>query len=253
MVYASYGPESVSRPSVEPSPVESRAFGISVGRLDIGLGADPDGIDLAAALDAGDCDLVLLRYPLQRLDLTEQLRLSGRPTIHADPLLYFVREPAPQDHEPVTTRRLGEADVPELDAVIATVFPGHPNHYQVNPQTRSVDIVAAYQEWARATLAHPDRAVYLADVPGEGVVGMFMVERAGDDLEVLLGGMMPAARGRGLYRAMFRAITQLAHDSGARRAWTAAQASNVPSLRGFTTTGYHPHLSLATVHVLRPG
>ena len=256
MAYQSYGPRSPEAPVVERSPVESRTFGIDVGRLDYGLGADPVRIDLAAALDAADCDLVLLRYPLQRLDITEQLRTCGRPTIHADPLLYYTRVPASQEHAPVRIRRLAEADLPELDEVIAAVFPGHPNHYQVNPLTRTVDIVAAYQEWARATMSHPQRRVYLADVAGVGVAGMFMVQQWGPDagdFEVLLGGMMPAARGRGWYRAMFRAITDLAHRDGARLAFTAAQASNIASIRGFTATGYHPHLALATVHVLRAG
>lgn len=252
MAYQSYGPDSGALPVVEESAVESRTFGIRVGRLDYGLGTQWDDVDIAATLDTADCDLVLLRYPLQRLDITEQLRLSGRPTISSDPLLYYVREPAEQDHAPVVIRRLDESDLPELDDVIAATFAGHPNHYQVNPLTRSVDIVAAYQEWARATMAHPERRVYLADVPGEGVAGMFMVQEwGGDNFEVLLGGMMPAARGKGWYRSMFRAITNLAHDDGARIAYTAAQASNIPSLRGFTTTGYHPHLSLATVHVMR--
>ncbi len=253
MVYQSYGPNSPAQPRVEASTVESRTFGIDVGRLDVGLGADAGRLDLAAVLDDGDCDLVLLRYPMQLLDLTEQLRMSGRPTITSDPLMYFTRSPATQDHAPVAIRRLDESDAVELDAVIGEVFPGHPNHYQVNPLTRSVDIVAAYREWARATLVHPGRRVYLADVDGVGVVGMFMVQQWGSDLEVLLGGMMPAARGRGWYRAMFRAITDLAHADGATMAYTAAQASNIASIRGFTTTGYHPHLTLATVHVLRPG
>lgn len=253
MAYQSYGPDSAPLPVVEPSAVESRTFGISVGRLDYGLGADFDHVDLAATLAAGDCDLVLLRYPAQRLDLAEQLRLCGWPSIPCDPLIYVRRATAPQEHEPITIRRIGEDDLPELDTVIAAIFPGYPNHYLVNPLTRGVDIVAAYQEWARATLADPHGRVFLAGGPDVGVAGMFMAHDEDGMFEILLGGMMPAVRGRGWYQAMFRAITQYAYETGAQTACTATQVSNAASLRGFTMTGYEPFLALTTAHVVRPG
>ena len=253
MAYQSYGPESNARPIVERSAVESRAFGIRVGRLDVGLGADRESIDLAATIEAGDCDLVLLRYPAQWLDLAEQLRVCEWPSIPCDPLIYVRRTPAPQEHAPVGIRRLGEADLPELDDVIATIFPGYPNHYLVNPLTRGVDIVAAYQEWARATLASPHGQVFLADVDGVGVVGMFMAHDEDGVFEILLGGMLPVARGKGWYQAMFRAITDHAHATGATLACTATQVANTASLRGFTSTGYEPFLALTTAHVVRPG
>lgn len=253
MAYQSYGPSSRVHPVVEPSAVESRAFGIRVGRLDYGLGADFEHVDLAATLEASDSDLVLLRYPAQRLDLAEQLRVCAWSSIPCDPLIYVRRVPAPQEHAPVTIRPLDEADLPELDHVIDTIFTGYPNHYLVNPLTRGVDIVAAYQEWARATLASEHGGVFLADVEGQGAVGMFMVHDEDHVFEILLGGMMPVARGKGWYQAMFRAITDDACARGATLACTATQAANTASLRGFTMTGYEPFLALTTAHVLRPG
>ncbi len=253
MAYVSYFPGSQPRPVVVPSAVESRAFGLAVGRLDYGLGADVDRIDLAATIAAGDADLVLLRYPAQWLHVADQLRLLAWPSIPCDPLVYVQRVPEILDHEPVRIRPVDDGDLAEVDRLIAAIFPGYPNHYLVNPLTRDVDIVAAYQEWAHATHADPRGQVFLVDVAGEGVVGMAMVHEEDGVIEIILAGLVPVSRGRGWYQALFRALTSYAHDRGARLACTSTQVSNTASLRGFTTTGYEPFLALTTAHVLRPG
>lgn len=256
MAYAAYGPESEPHPVVVRSAVESRAFGIRVGRLDYGLGADPAQVELATTLANGDCDVVFLRYPAQWLGLAEQLRLAPWPSIPCDPLVYVRRVPATFEHAPVTLVPLRDDspdDLLTLDSLIAAIFPDYPNHYLVNPLTRGVDIVAAYQEWARATYADPHGSVFFVDVAGEGVVGMAMTSEHDGVVEILLAGLVPASRGRGWYQATFRALTTYADERGARMACTATQVSNTASLRGFTTTGYEPFLALTTAHVLRPG
>lgn len=251
MAFDSYGPDSTGLPSVQESATESRAFGIRVGRLDYGLGTRWSDVDIAATLDAADCDLVVMRYPAQRLDLLDQLQACGRATITADPLLYLRRDAVAMEHDPVVLRTAGSENRAEIDAAIAEIFDGYVTHYMANPVTRDVDIVHAYQEWIGLGLLGPGAHVALADVAGLGSVGMGMVQRRDDVTEIQLIGIRPPHRSRGLYQATIRALTDEAFTTGAVSLVTSVQASNTGSLRGFAAVGYYPYLTLSTVHVMR--
>ncbi len=254
MGYAAFGADSPAVPSVIPSPTESRAFGLPVGRLDYGLGADWSRISVGGALEATDSTLVIVRYPAWCLDIQAEVQASGRRTLMADTLLYYRRSPVePAVHEEVVLRRLLPDEAPLADELIADVFADYRNHYLSNPLTRSVDLVAGYQEWTRASLDHPGRRVFAAGTPAAPDVGICVVEWERGTVEVLLAGLRPAARGRGTYQGLLRRLSGWALEQSHEAIVISTQAWNIAAMRAWSRTGYLPELALSTLHVMRDG
>jgi len=251
MAYATFGPHSPPHPHIEASPVESCAFGIRVGRLDYGIGTDWGSVDVTRDLIAGEEDLVILRYPADRLAITRDLAASGLRFLTADMLLYYHRDTVTTaPHEGITFRRLTRADTGLADDLIADVFTGYHNHYLANPLTSGIDLIAAYQEWTQASLEHPSRAVFAAASQRRPDAGMCMVELAGTTAEILLAGLRPTERGGGLYQALTMRAIEWAASQGATDVVSSTQPWNIVGLRTWTKLGFLPELALTTMHVM---
>lgn len=252
MALSDYDARSPERPVVEPSAVESSAFGISVGRLDYGLGTDWAAVNVAEAVADADCDLVILRFPSDRLEVMDGVAATGCPSLVADTLLYFAHDlEGPQSSARVALEPMSPADADDSDRLIDTVFAGYRNHYAANPLTRGVDIVSAYQEWTRTSLLRDDRRALRAVDPDGQAVGVCLVDCSSSSYEVLLAGIVPSRRGAGAYQEMLRSLLGWAASSGADQVVISTQAWNLAAMRAWVRTGFLPVLALTTVHVMR--
>jgi RimJ/RimL family protein N-acetyltransferase len=235
------------------SPVEAAAFGFTVGRLEYGPDTDWATVDIDADLASSDFDLVVLRYPTERLEVVERVHASGRRSLTADTLLHFRWEPlALADTGGLSLRPLDESDVPLLDLLVSESFAGYRNHYLSNPMTRHVNPVAAYQEWARTFIDHPTRRAFVVQAPGDDEAGMCAFEWDGTHLESILAGVRPRARGHSIYPDVLRLQGNWACEHGLTSMGILTQVWNTAAMRAMIRTGFLPERALSTLHVMRP-
>ncbi len=134
--------------NVELSLVESRRFGMRVGRLI--LDDDDADSDLSTDLDLSDWDVVILRYPsIRSLTYFQLTQIPGIVPIFADCLHYWDyqlsdwREPE-QVPSGLTTL---EVEAVHLEGLVRSTFSQYPSHYSANPLFDPEAVVDGYIEW----------------------------------------------------------------------------------------------------------
>lgn len=243
----------VRPPFLRPAELESRRFGLHIGRAD--LGSIPGGT--AALIDeirASDFDLVVLRYPAAETTLFAQLLGTGYAVIHADTLLYAEKTlsgPDPVELARFDHRVASVADRSTISDLVGEVFDQYGSHYSANPVLDPDVVRAGYVEWAHSFIGSRDRAFLVLSDPGEDELRAFSTVDTTSPGEIVLVGVTPGARGHGWHgRASAVAEAQLRH-AGCHTAWSSTQIHNIAVQRSWRTRGYVPRLSLQTVHLVR--
>jgi GNAT superfamily N-acetyltransferase len=143
------------------------------------------------------------------------------------------------------------ADDAILSEAAALVFGGYHGHYHADPRLDRAACDAAYVSWARRCLNTPDAADNVLMFFQRGVLVSFVTMRlvSADEGEVVLGGVLPSAQGRGLWRPTLGGVLRWSEARGARRVIASTQVTNVASQRIWTRMGFSPVRSEATLHV----
>lgn len=264
MSWDSLGGAEVSH---EPSPAESARFGLRMARLTVGRAVAGDdavvGSTVTALLARSVDDVVVVRYPAERLGLAAAPARSGRDVLAAGSLTYWaapVEEVAAGHGAPdadLAVRTLAElrAGAGVLDDLVADAFSSYGNHYAADPLLDAEAALAGYQEWARSSAERsPDDAlVLLLDGRPVGMATVVESQAPGEHLEVLLAGLRTSAQGRGLYGTLLAAVAQAARDRGARRLVISTQSHNVRVQRAWVRAGLRPVAAVETLHAVRRG
>lgn len=263
MSWAGLGGDAVR---LMPSEVESDRFGLSVARVVVGADAvaDPElagavRARLTEVVRAADEDLLIIRWPAAEVLLGAAVAASGREIIPADVLTYWevpARQlVAPGEAGELSARPLAAADSAAraaLRQVVADSFAGYGNHYTANPLLDPELALAGYLDWAeRSLIANPADVVLLT--AGEQPVGIATLQHDGDDLEILLAGIIGAAQGRGLYGHLLAGVGAEAVRRGCSRVIISTQVHNVRVQRAWVRAGFKPYAAVTTVHAMRPG
>ena len=243
------------------SPAETRRFGLSVGRLVAPAASDPAtslSLTLELLTSAAE-DMVVLRYPSDRVTWFAQLRTTGRDLIHADSMIYFDRDltrgvpELPPGWPPTGFRLVGkhEVDVDALLSLVPAIFDRLGNHYVANPILDHGAALEGYQEWVRHSLTH-DEVVCVVDAD-HYPLGFLTLTTGSPRAELLLGGIVPRARRQGAFGAVFAMAARVAGESGSAVVGGPTHLHNVATQRAFWGAGYRPAAGVTTVHALRPG
>lgn len=235
------------------SPLESARFGREVDRLTVPVAA---GDCLPAVRDAvlgSRADVVVLRYPAEHVGWFAELAALGRTAVFADCLLYWRlragegRAPAPSPD--LTTA--GPGDPAVTRDLVGDIFAAYGNHYRANPLFGAAEALAGYQEWA-LTAAAAGGCLTLRERGTSAVWDMATLEETGPRTEILLAGVVPGARGRGVYAHLLRAVEEGALARGAAEVVIFTQAHNTRVRRAWARYGFTPAQALLTVHLIRP-
>ncbi|MET7461363.1 GNAT family N-acetyltransferase [Nonomuraea sp. NPDC005501] len=238
-----------------PSPLESARFGRSVERLTVGAGSE-DALDaLREAVLASDADVIVLRYPAERVGWFAELTglgsgATGRTALFADCLVYWSlragqgRPPAPSPG--LHTAQLGDPDA--VGMLVADIFAAYGNHYLADPLFDAAAALEGYQEWAVRSAAEGN-CVALDD--GSHVLGLTTLEDGGPRTEILLAGVVSAAQGRGLYAHLLKAVEDHAVARGADEVVISTQSHNTRVQRAWARYGFAPVQAHITVHLVR--
>jgi GNAT superfamily N-acetyltransferase len=153
----------------------------------------------------------------------------------------------PDQDEPELTAMVLDREPPAISGVAVRPLVSYADFEQMErireavfgrPPPASVDPGSAPARWAE-TQATPGYAAFIAELDGKAVAyGVMIATEVGPML--LAGGVtLPAARGRGAYRALVHARWEAAEMAGVPVLVTQAQASSRPILErlGFRSTG----------------
>jgi hypothetical protein len=235
---------------------DSNRFGVPMGRVVVGYETQWNGgvaQQLAGALQR-DEQILVVRYPAAMSGCPGVLAASGRSILAADNLVYWEGEPEavakscgpPVGGDVVGGDSVGGAD---LDKVVAESFRGYVNHYSVNPMLPQDLALEGYVEWARQS--PPDSIAVLCSDETPVGVATWVVDKQGGWVEILLAGLVPTARGRGMYSTLLGHVARRTAALAIPRMIISTQASNVRVQRAWVRAGLRPFATVATVHAVR--
>jgi len=233
------------------SPVESARFGRRVRRYEL-LG--DDAAPLLEALREERPDLAIVRIPTRRGDLITDLCGLGGQFVLGDCRVIYTRDNAaagrpggPRDPA-FRLRPARTVDAPLLDSLVERIFTGYHTHYVSNPQLASFALTDGYKEWTRAHVGSGERRCMIAEFGGEpcAFTTVHVTAEAG---EVVLNGVLPAFRGRGVYRELLRTTIDAFIDADARTTVIATQIDNRAVQKVWVTEGFMLATSQYTIHI----
>lgn len=251
----------------EPSDAESDRFGLTMARLTVGRAVAADdaavGLEMTRLLVEVDADVVVVRYPAERLGLAAAVARSGRDVLAAGSLTYWAAPVGEVDPGQagrggdLTVRTLAElgAGAGLLDDLVADAFSSYRNHYAADPLLDARAALEGYQEWARSSAERsPDDVLVLllAGLP-VGMATLVDSQAPGEHVEVLLAGLRTSAQGRGLYGTLLATVAHAGQERGARRLVISTQTHNVRVQRAWVRAGLRPVAAVETLHAVRRG
>lgn len=244
---------SEAAPVLRESPLESERFGLSIQRATVPSGASATIDGLLSQVTASTSDVVILRYPQERVDWFAALSRLGRHALFADSLVYWrlrtgsSRRRSPADQVTTAVKPVEPATIDEL---MADIFAGYGNHYLANPLFDRALATAGYQDWARrSALGTPPVTVAVSGT----LAGIATVTTAADHLEIELAGVRPSHQAQGLYGHLLAATEDLAAAGGRSEVVISTQGHNTNVQRAWARFGFEPIASFVTVHLVDAG
>jgi hypothetical protein len=146
---------------VEVSTVETARFGTTIGRVELGPDTECGASEILDLVDGAEPDVVVLRYPADRVAWPAAFTRGSRAVYHADSIVYWeCRLSAPVELPTGTTSRVATASERTLVHDLArSAFADYGSHYRANPRFAPVDIALGYAEWAAHQVDRPGSAV----------------------------------------------------------------------------------------------
>lgn len=240
-------------PILHFAPLESARFGLRVHRAWVEV-IDADA--LAAEIERERVDVAILRLPARAIGTLRGLAKVGLTPIVADTLLRYEADlPAlalpPVADDTVRLRPAARGDAELIERMARAIFVDYVSHYSANPLFAPDKILDGYAQWASAHLDADDgSAAWLVESRGD-IVGFscYRIDRAETMATGVLNGVIPDARGRGVYRAMLRAMLTAFADMDIQCFEIATQAHNVAVQRVWIAHGLSPQRADNTVHI----
>jgi len=241
-------------PGLTESETESNRFGLSVARLTL---AESDKIEfqqLASILEDQPFNVVIVRFPNVRTDITLSLsEMTSYKAIYADTLLYWetnlIKSSTYFDEsDALKVDYVGSEEVPLL---VRLVFENYSSHYSVNPLFNSNLILDGYVEWATSLLkSNSAQCLVLRDTTNT-IAAFAVTDYSGTIPDIKLAGVIPSHRRRGIYEKLIRACMAEAVLRQYGSLAISTQAHNVTVMSAWARLGWTPKKSVSTIHLVR--
>jgi GNAT superfamily N-acetyltransferase len=241
---------------VAESLLESRRFGLTMGRLTLALGDAVNPDDVKELILASGLDLTILRYPSEHIRVAAGLlddRLIGW---HADTLLYFERAWDPTSLRPANAGNvrlvpLRAEHAGLLATTVRDVFSRYGNHYAANPYLNQEAALDGYAEWAtRALGSSSNSALMLESVPDGTPLAVCTLNLESDIAEIELAGVVSGARGQGIYRTLLDHVEHWLQARGKSGVVISTQPGTRTAIRAWNERGYKYALGVNTMHLM---
>ena len=210
------------------SPRESARFGLRVFRAAV------DAIDaerLAGEIERDRVDVAILRLPASAIGGADTLAARGFAPIVADTQVVYGTELDAYPHPPadpsIALRPATRDHATLLERLAREIFADYESHYTANPLFARDKILEGYAEWAaRHVNADDGSAAWLVEREGElAGFSCYRIDTDGTAVGVL-NGVLPTARGLGVYRGMLHGMLEKFAAMRARRFEISTQTHN---------------------------
>jgi GNAT superfamily N-acetyltransferase len=232
------------------SPLESARFGLRIYRASV------DAIDAKRIADEIERDLIdvaILRLPAAAIGSVDALTQRGFAPIVADTQVVYgveldsyVRKPRDAT---IALRPAARDDAALLEHMARAIFAHYESHYHANPLFARDKILDGYAEWAARHVDTKDgSAAWLVERDGD-LAGFSCYRMDGGTAVGVLNGVLPAARGRGVYRGMLGHMLARFAEMGLARFEIATQTHNTVVERVWIENGFTLCAECNTVHI----
>lgn len=238
----------VESPGIRLSQIDTDRFGVITARAD---GVDVE--DLKRAIDfchARGVQLLISRCRVEDVATTHALGTAG--FLLMDTLVYYERDlaKAPVGGEPtgpIEFMKPGDED--QVEAIARECFRDYSGHYHADPRLDRDACTETYASWARALCEQTAGGfVLVAGKAGRRVAFSGFRQGPTDVGELVLGAVLPASRGAGLYRNLTLAGMLRLQSSGAQKFITSTHLTNWSAQASWTAAGLHPYSAFHTFH-----
>jgi ribosomal protein S18 acetylase RimI-like enzyme len=239
----------VEDPGVRLSQLDSERFGIVAARCD-GLTAE----QLQATLEfcrSQDVQLLIARCSVEDLATVHSLGKAGFELM--DTLVYYQRDLArspviAHDDELVRLLEAGEED--DVEAIARTSFRDYSGHYHADQRLDRDACTEVYASWARSCCEQSEPSSFVLVTSSAGAIDGFSSFRRTlqDRGELVLGAVLPRARGAGLYGRLILAGMFRLQSSGATDFVTSTHLGNWGAQATWAKIGLHPARAYHTFH-----
>lgn len=234
------------------SPLESARFGLRVFRASIDT-IDADRI--AGEIDRERIDVAILRLPASAMTGVDVLIQRGYAPIVADTqVVYGIDLDAYSqviDDAAITLRPATRSDAALLESMARSVFVDYESHYCANPLFDRCSILDGYAEWAARHVESDDgSAAWLVERDG-ALAGFscYRIDRTNGVAVGVLNGVLPEARGRGVYRGMLQRMLADFARVALRRFEISTQTHNTIVQRVWRESGFSLSETHNTLHI----
>lgn len=233
------------------SPLESQRFDLNVFR---GIAEKLDIVALLDTIVENKVDVAILRLPSSEQHTLHQLQLMPFPVVVADTLVYYHCDltkapPKPLRNTDLEIRVATPADRGLLKSLIDEIFLDYSTHYYSNPAFGRQQILDGYIDWTLSYLEPSEsRNCFLFYRNGQAIafVTCNLTPSCG---EIVLGGVLPAAQGGGIYSDFIRHCMQHIADNGITMVKTSTQIQNYAVQKVWVREGYTLTKAYCTVHI----
>jgi hypothetical protein len=237
-----------------PSPIETNRFGIGVARVEIGPDSKAAATDVVDLIEQCDIDVVVVRYPADRVSWAAEFSSGRRSVFHADTIVYWeLAHPhtvALGDGFAFRIAQAGERDL--VDDLARSAFTDYGSHYRANQLFDPADIALGYAEWATSQVAVTSSSVLVVSRGGDDVA-FAAIDHADPRSEITLSGVPEWARGQGAYRASMEVAEIFSAKRESEGLLISTQVHNTVVQRVWARRGYLPIHTFETVHFIRHG
>lgn len=238
----------VESPGIRLSQIDTDRFGVITARAD---GMDVEQLESAIAFCNGHrVQLLISRSRVEDVATTHALGKAG--FLLMDTLVYYERDlvRSPIDVPPdgrIELMQPGEED--QVEAIARECFRDYSGHYHADPRLDREACTEVYASWARACCEQTDGGFVLVAGEVGRRVGFSSFRQGPTEVgELVLGAVLPAARGAGLYRSLTLAGMLRLQSSGAEKFMTSTHLSNWSAQGSWTAAGLQPYSAYHTFH-----
>jgi GNAT superfamily N-acetyltransferase len=245
----------MNQTTVQLSALDEARFGIKTARA--AVAAPHDIGDVLAFCRTQHVLLLIARCAAAALPTVQQMERQG--FLLMDTLLYYARplgsaplpEAAADNAAHIRPLRPDDpADVQQVQQAATEAFRGYAGHYHADSRLPPARCDEVYVSWAVRACQDPAVAdtVLLAELDGQ-VVGFGVLQRAdAESGDGRLYGIVPAARGRGIYRALMQHSLQWCQAQGFSRMLYSTQLTNIAAQKVCVRLGFEVSHAYYTFH-----
>lgn len=201
---------------------------------------------------ANGVHLLIARCPAADLSAVHAMENDGFALM--DTLVYYARDLArtsiPPDTGKAAMRPVRDGEEEAVGVIAQQAFRGYFGHYHADSRLDRSKCDEVYASWASncCSMRGPASEVLVAEL-GSSLVGFAALRmNAGEEAEVVLNGVIPSARGRGIYRSLVLTGMEWSRRKGARVMLGSTHLANLAVQRVWTRLGFELRSAYHTFH-----